>query len=144
MTLDKKIKQLEEAQKSINKTVLDIVKDYEAEVLDLNTDAQLFDKGIDSDGQSIQPGYRGLTISIKGLKGQPTNRVTLRDTGDFHRSFDIEYFKDSFAIFATDSKTKKLERKYGKAITGLTAESIKELREIMNDDLFESIKKQIQ
>lgn len=126
---------LEQWQKSLPDVVLESVKDNEHYIVDLNTQSQLFDKGIDSEGQTITPGYSPLTISIKRSKGQPTDRVTLRDTGDFHRSFKISYGNDAFAIFADDPKAQKLENKYGSEIFGLTPDSLDEAIEIVKPEL---------
>lgn len=128
-------KNVEQWQRSLPDVVLESVKDNEAEIIDLNIEEQLFQKGIDSEGQAITPGYSPLTISIKTAKGQPTDRVTLRDTGDFHRSFQISYGNDAFAFFATDPKSQDLEKKYGGEIFGLTDDSLEEAIEIVKPDL---------
>lgn len=134
-----KIKALEKLKTDLPKIVLGKVRNYEEEILDLNTEDQLME-GIDSEGKQIEPGYSPLTISIKRAKRQPTNRVTLKDTGAFHRSFEIEYFQDSFAIVADDPKTAKLERKYGADITGLTDENVQETIELVRDGITQDFK----
>lgn len=55
----------------------------------MNAEEQLFEQGINRLGVDIMDyaPYSPLTIAIKEEKGQPTNRVTLRDTGDFEASF---------------------------------------------------------
>lgn len=122
-------------QASLHDVVLKSVKDNEAAILDLNIEDQLFQQGIDSEGQAITPGYSPLTISIKRQKSQPTDRVTLRDTGDFHRSFEMSYGNDAFGIYATDPKSQSLERKYGKEIFGLTDKSLQEAIDITKPDI---------
>lgn len=134
-------KNVEQWQRSLPSVVLESVKDNEAEIIDLNIEDQLFQKGIGSDGQAITPGYSPLTISIKRQKGQPTDRVTLRDTGEFHRSFEIRYGNDAFAFAATDPKTQKLEKKYGSEIFGLTDQSLDEAIETVKPDINEKSKK---
>lgn len=129
-------------KKSSDRIVLDLVKGKEAEILDLNTDDQLL-KGLDSDGQVIGPSYRPLTISIKRAKGQPTDRVTLKDTGDFHASFFIAYGGKSFAIGAKDEKTEKLESKYGPEIFGLSDKSLQELIDMIRDPLCDKFRKSV-
>lgn len=126
---------VEQWQRSLPDVVLESVKDNEAAILDLNVEDQLFQQGIDSEGQAITPGYAPLTISIKRQKGQPTDRVTLRDTGYFHRSFQISYGNDAFGIYATDPKSQKLERKYGSEIFGLTDDSLQEAIELAKPDI---------
>jgi hypothetical protein len=127
---------VERFQSSLPDVVLESVKDNEHYIVDLNTEDQLFQQGIDSDGSQVGPGYAPLTITIKRQKGQPTDRVTLRDTGDFHKSFKISYGADSFAIMATDPKSRELEQKYGREIFGLTDDSVAEATEIVRPEIF--------
>jgi len=128
---------LEKYQADLPNVVLDSVKDNEHTILDLNTEEQLYAQGIYRDGTPIEPAYRPMTISIKQSKGQPTSRVTLKDTGDFQKSFFIAYGGDSFSIGATDPKTRKLEKKYGSDIFGLTSENLKEAIKEMKPDIFQ-------
>lgn len=94
---------------------------FEKDIVAMNTDDQLFKEGENALGvtiRSYQP-YSPVTISIKQKKGQPTNRVTLRDTQAFHNSFFI-YADNRAAWFkATDKKSQKLYDRYGE-IFGLT------------------------
>lgn len=93
-------------------------------IIDMNI-GQLYDRGEDANGAKITPGYAPVTVQIKRAKGQPTNRVTLRDTFDFQASFYIQYNADGFEIKADDWKTERLQEKYGKAILGLQDENLK-------------------
>lgn len=99
-------------------------------VIELNVE-QLYDYGINSLGIRIDTydPYSPYTVRIKKEKEQPYDRVTLRDTGDFHRSFGVVFDPTSFYITATDSKTQMLVERYGERIFGLTAENRKELTE---------------
>lgn len=108
------------------KSIID-AGDVTAFILDANAQEQLYEEGINSIGVDIMDymPYRPLTIAIKEEKGQPTNRVTLRDEGDFQDSFFLEVSDSQFEIKASDSKTEKLIRKYGRAILGLTDENIR-------------------
>ena len=47
---------------------------------------QLFTTGEDGDGVSLG-NYSPITIKIKKRKGQPTDRITLKDTGAFYDSY---------------------------------------------------------
>ena len=103
----------------------------EAIIIDMNVEDQLFEKGITSGNvriDSFAP-YAPLTVAIKRAKHQPTNRVTLRDEGDFHSSFYLEFNDDSFTIKASDEKAEYLEFAYGSDIFGLTPENKEELSE---------------
>jgi hypothetical protein len=84
--------------------------------------SQLID-GENINGTSIEPAYTRFTVSEKKRKGQIFDRVTLKDTGDFHKSFTVKASSDSFVINATDPKTNKIQRKYGDKILGLSEEN---------------------
>jgi len=88
---------------------------------DLNR-SQLID-GQNIDTSNIEPAYSRTTVSIKKSKRQISDRVTLKDTGDFYKSFTLKTNNDSFVISATDSKTNKLQKKYGNKILGLSEEN---------------------
>ena len=98
-------------------------------IIDANAEEQLFEQGINRLGVDIMDyrPYTPLTIAIKEEKGQPTNRVTLRDEGDFESSFYLEVGDKQFEIKASDFKTEDLIKKYGRQILGLTNENIAEL-----------------
>lgn len=103
-----------------------IIWDNDAYIVDMNAEEQLFEQGINRLGVDIMDyaPYSPLTIAIKEEKGQPTNRVTLRDTGDFEASFFLEVGDKQFEIKASDFKTEDLIKKYGRQILGLTDENI--------------------
>jgi len=48
--------------------------------------------------------YMPFTIAMKKSKGQPTNRVTLKDTGAFQKSFEKKLLKDAFQIEGDSKK----------------------------------------
>lgn len=115
---------------NINQVMDRVLRELIAEILEFNRDEQLYNLGVNTKSVKISSyaPYKPLTIEIKKQKGQPTNRVTLRDTGDFHYSFGVQFKPDSFIITADDEKAPKLTLKYGKEIYGLTVESIEKLR----------------
>lgn len=106
-----------------------IIWDNEPYIVDMNSEGQLFEQGINCLGVDIMDyaPYSPLTIAIKEEKGKPTNRVTLRDEGDFESSFYLEVGDNQFEIKASDFKTEDLIKKYGTQILGLTDENIAEL-----------------
>lgn len=114
---------------SINITIREAITANEAFIIDLNVEDQLYEKGINRNAVEISDyaPYKNLTLQIKASKGQPTNRVTLRDTGDFHSSFYLQIGDDSFEIKASDEKTEALIKKYGRQILGLTDENLNEV-----------------
>jgi hypothetical protein len=108
----------------ITEEVRESIIETSDEITELNR-GQMF-IGKRSDGSEITPTYSDLTIELKEQKGQPSDRVTLKDTGAFWDSLTVDVNSDSFTIDATDSKTEKLSKKYGDKIFGLTAESKRE------------------
>ena len=67
--------------------------------------------------------YKPFTIAIKKEKGQPTDRVTLKDTGEFHRSIFVKFEGDKIIIDSDNDLRDKLVKKYGAKIFGLTKQS---------------------
>lgn len=123
-----------------------IIWDNEAYIIDMNAEEQLFEQGVNRLGVSIMDyaPYSPVTIAIKEAKGQPTNRVTLRDKGDFQSSFYLEVGDKQFEIKASDFKTEDLIKKYGRQILGLTDENISILIwKYIFPDLMAETKKQI-
>lgn len=76
-----------------------------------------------ADGTEILPTYKDSTIEIKKEKGQPYDRVTLKDKGDFWADISVLVGNDSFIIDDTNVKTQSLLKKYGDKVLGLSAAS---------------------
>lgn len=100
----------------------DIVRDKEDVIVSAIADDQLYRRGINGKGEKIMDymPYAPRTIQNKKRKGQPTTRVTLRDTGDFHKSMYVVFDSEGFYITASDKKTEWLVGKYGEEIFRLT------------------------
>ena len=126
--LRKRVADFNEALTS-GRLMQDIIWNNDAYIVDMNAEEQLFEQGINRLGVDIMDyrPYTPLTIAIKEEKGQPTNRVTLRDEGDFESSFFLEVGDKQFEIKASDFKTEDLIKKYGRQILGLTNENIAKL-----------------
>lgn len=128
---------------SIPKETERIVNEKSEQIIELNTDNQLYDEGINSDGGLLRP-YSPTTILFKRQQGRPYNRTTLFDTGDFYRGFKIKYNYPILSIYSTDNKSSDLMDKYGNNIFGLTTENSKVLNyEIIQPELHEFIKKHL-
>jgi hypothetical protein len=136
------VRRLRDFDKRSEEIVIQVSKQFEAEILDMNTQEQLFNKGIDADGDSLGK-YATLTKQIKAGLGQPTNRVTLKDTGDFHDSFFARFVGKNIAIGATDEKAEKLEDRYGKAIYGLTDDNLQEVIDMVRPEMINEFRKRI-
>lgn len=100
----------------------DIINDKEEVIISAIADDQLYRRGINGKGEKIMDymPYKKTTIRIKKRKGQPTTRVTLRDTGDFHNSMFMVFDSEGFYITSSDEKTQDLVEKYGEEIFRLT------------------------
>lgn len=80
-------------------------------------------EGVLSDGEEIKPPYTPNTVAIKKRKGQPTNRVTLKDTGARDRATGVRVDGDLIRIGSDVEYDAHLEDKYTKKIWGLMDES---------------------
>jgi hypothetical protein len=121
-----------------------INEEVKKEIIRLNTEEQLEEYGIDSKGNSLG-GYSPYTISIKKLKGQRTDHVTLKDTGAFYESFKINVDYNGFEIEADDESMydNPLSMTYGVDIIGLTEENKASLHEYLLENYGEYIKRAI-
>jgi phage gpG-like protein len=80
---------LRELKASINKSIQTSIQKNESVLVDQQTEGQ-FDKGQDSNGAQFIPSYALSTKVIKRSKGQPTDRVTLKDSGDLYGNITIQ------------------------------------------------------
>lgn len=91
--------------------------------------AQLMEEK-DADGRDISPGYSLFTRRTKQSKGQPTDRVTLFDTGVFQEGMFAEADGDKLVIDSRDGKSASLKEKYGDRIFGIGREQSENLKRI--------------
>ena len=78
-----------------------IDREVQDEIIRLNTEDQLYEEGIDSQGRSLGE-YTPYTIEIKKSKGQRVDHITLKDTGAFYASFKVRATKTDLIIEADD------------------------------------------
>lgn len=104
----------------------------QGQVLDLNTHRQLYEQGVDARGRTLGD-YAPATIQYKSTEARVLGRdtradhITLKDTGDFYRSFKFKNRADGFIISADANKqSQDLVQRFG-SILGLTNDSIKEI-----------------
>lgn len=105
---------------ALKERALAIVAETGKEIAEINA-YQMY-QGKDSEDKPIEPFYKPLTISIKRMKGQPVDRVTLRDSGSFQDKMKVEVSGTRFTITSDDEKRDKLVKKYGEQIFGLSYE----------------------
>jgi len=148
----------------IDRIALDISRNnvLQTLVIKLNTEgfpsSQLFQKGEDRFGQKLKGNtivtdgnYTPFTKEIKREKGQPTDRVTLKDTGDFYMSFRVIPFRGGFEITAdgfkqgdisTGGNTDLLEE-FGNDILGLNQENLQIIINYYREAISEKIKQKL-
>lgn len=122
-------------------------------ILDLNREGQLFEKGINSEGESLKDiggssftasGYSPKTLEIKEEKGQRTENITLKDTGAFYDSFELNLSKNEIYIEANPIKDDtNLFTEWGEEIVGLTEQSTSRIKGIVLTPFLEAVRKAI-
>lgn len=104
---------------------------------------QLFETGADGNGESLGK-YSFFTAQIKRVKGQPTDRITLVDTGDFYESYFIDAFRGGFIIDADGEKEdSNLFDRYGDDILKPDEETLEEIAEFYEIKLYEYLEKNV-
>jgi hypothetical protein len=140
--LDRVINRLKRMSKvDATPIIQSILQDAELQkhIIYLNTIDQLFEKGEDSLGRKLEDvggSYSPYTIMKKLEKGQPFDRVTLKDTGEYYDSYRIvaPSGADYIMIITNPIKEgKNIEQEWGGYIVGLNQENkqwlIDEVRE---------------
>lgn len=97
--------------------------------------------GKTSTGAFIRPPYRPLTKIIKRRKGQPTDRVTLKDTGDFYDMIVVDVGLDTWNLTSEDYKNSMLTEKYSDKIFGLNKISLQGYRDDVKPVFLNEIEK---
>ncbi len=108
-------------QKAINGSIQESINRNKEIIMQLQTQEQMY-QGIDSKGIDIKPAYADSTIKIKRKKLQPTDRVTLFDTGAFYNSLEIIAGENDAVIRTVISYSVFLVDKYAD-ILGLDEEN---------------------
>lgn len=110
---------------NLNAILRNALREEERDILDLQQEQ--LSAGLADAGDELIPGYAKKTLQNKRAKGQPDDRVTLKDTGAFYRGQYVKYSIDHFEITSRDRKRKKLTDKYhghqGGDVFGLTPEN---------------------
>lgn len=123
------IDKLKAFEAKIPQVIEESIRENEDFIVALNYEDQLYDRGVDHNNKALKPPYADSTVSIKKRKHQPTNRVTLRDTGVFHRSFYIYFGSDNFEIMTSDPIEPFLTKRYGPPILGLTDKNLQYVKD---------------
>ena len=136
----------------VNRMLFEILNDttLQVQVLGLNTESQLYDKGIDAAGNELgqysfwTKAYFKPIAASQGRDGR-TDHITLKDTGEFYASFRFVNEPDGFMISANTIKDdgNDLAVIYGNKILGLSSESMAEITPEIRERLVELSRKTI-
>lgn len=119
-------RKLDEMRENVNRLVRETFDEHKSLIIHYNADEQMYKLGQDSKGSIIRPAYRPATIRIKKAKGQPTDRVTLKDTGRFHKTLIVTPKEDYVEISSDVEYAKYLFKRYGDDVLGIQEELLKE------------------
>ena len=122
-----------------NAIINEIIPQVENDIVTMQKDRIFSGKYVD--GTEIIPEYSYATLDFKLRKKQPTDRVTLFDTGSFYNQIFAESYDGKEVIIdSTDDKSGELKEKYGEQIFGLTNENSISLKEKTTELLIDYIK----
>ncbi len=98
----------------------------------LDANRSNLDQAINADGTKLEQSYSEFTKAYKRFKGQPTDRITRKDTGAFYESIEIvkngsavEFVVDNSAVPYYNEPNGLYDR-YGEAL-GLPLDQFQEL-----------------
>lgn len=126
-----------------------ILKDsnVQAQIIDFNLE-QMYEGGIDSEGRSLGE-YATITVQYYkplarslGNDGR-TDHITLKDTGEFYKSFRIKVENDGFKITADTIKEDTDLAQIYPDVIGLTKESKQMVSELITPYFIEAIRKEL-
>ena len=84
-----------------------------------------FDSGKDATGKQRKP-YAASTQRYKRKKGQPTNRVTLKDSGDSYKSVKVKADIKGIEIDVPTTQFEYMVKKYGDDTIGIEPQALKQ------------------
>ena len=127
----------------VEKIALQELEGKKEEAFDLNTDDQLFDRGVDSDDNTLGD-YAPLTVVLRSEAGLPIDRITTRVTGAFHDKWEGNFTKFPVPFTSSDSKTPDLIELFGTRIFGLTPKNVDVLLDDgLRDEIIDNIASKI-
>lgn len=117
-----------------------IDQDIKDMIIQMNTEDQLEEDGIDSLGR-ILGGYAPSTIQEKIAKGQRYDHITLKDTGAFYDSWIVSVNADAIILDADDESLydEPLFTVWGEDVLGLTEENLMHLQNAIIERYIEII-----
>jgi hypothetical protein len=94
-------------------------------IADYIVQKQLYEKGINSKKEKIRPFYAASTKLRKLKKGQPIDRVTLRDTKALHDSLSVSGTSYELLIEVDTPYAKYVIKRYGSDVIKPTIDNMK-------------------
>ncbi len=137
-----------ESPKNISFLMQDVLSDklIQAQILDLNTQSQLYEKGVDAKGISLGS-YSKFTVRYKTLiaprigNDSRADHLTYKDTGEFYKSFRFDNQKTQFKISANTIKDGGIDLLTREPdLLGLTSDSLNEVKEMVIGPLRSGVK----
>lgn len=99
------------------------IRQFDFVLKDFIVNKQLFREGIDGKSKRLE-GYKRTTIRLKIAKGDPADRTTLKDSGDFYANIEIKAFSDRFEVSSGVEYDKYILKRYGKDVLRITDENL--------------------
>lgn len=123
---------IDELEFKVTDILKETINDFDYIIINMITEDQLFEKGIDGTGEKIKNqqtgslGYTRFTIRVKISKSQPIDRITLKDTGSFYNSIRVEGTNNSLIVSSNIGITADIIEKYGIDVLRPTKETMEE------------------
>lgn len=133
------IKFIENVEKHLFTELQVNINQFSNVLKDFLVGGQLYDHGMDGNNDRL-PGYSRFTIRMKIRKGDPYDRTTLKDKGNFHDSIEVTGTPYYILISSNDSKAKKLVKRYGEDILRI---SIQHFSIFFNEYYIPNLKKYV-
>lgn len=128
MIFSKQIEFFENFEKILYEVFKQTIEENNLILKDFIIEKQLYDKGIDGNEKRLE-GYTRQTIRLKIAKGQPADRTTLKDSGEFHASIEIDAFANQFKVSSNVSYDVHLLKRYKPAIFKISNPNFKQFAE---------------
>jgi hypothetical protein len=117
VTAAEMIRRLTKTRDLLRVMVAESIEETRDDYAKLNTD-QMFEGKL-NDGSDIEPEYAESTIRRKQKRGQPTDRVTLKDRGDFYDEYSLVVDDEVVNIGSDVDYQVYIDKKYSQKIWGL-------------------------
>ena len=130
----KKAKRLDD-KKAFRFAVTDKVKDL---IIELNTENQLGEKGVDSDGVDLGD-YAPFTIDERLKLGLQVDHIDFKVTGKYWKSWKVKVVKDEIIISVNQNRYDELvnELRFSDEHVGLTDENLGKVSDEMVENYIE-------